>query len=190
MQKKRKKKNILHYLLIVIIFIIVFFIVLEICFHEEPDELKKSMKKDGYTTKDEDDAFYKRIVTNNTLNDYYKDIENKKDSSYEEYYLAKDSLEFISQKLLYQNKVTTSLNFSSNLKSQLVTFNYELSYKDIYLILEGNSNDEFECNKVVQENIDNQQTEQYCDMIQEELKTFLKRKNTMLNNPKVKELIQ
>lgn len=187
--KKKNKKNNKLIIIISIIIVLIILIVLGIYLSRDTDELTKELKKDGYTTTSED-AFYKKITTNNTLDDFYEDISNEKETQYEEYYLSKDSLDFIELKMYYKDGVTTTLNLTSNLRTLEVDYNYELSYKNAYFIIEGNSTDEYTCKTVVQENVSDDTITTYCNSITTELDTFLSRRENMLNNSKVKELLQ
>ena len=192
MNKNRKKNNksnnnlTIIFLIIIVIILIIFGIYLS----NNGNELNKTMKHEGFTTKNEDDAFYNKIVTNNTLDDYYNDMKNQKNSEYEQYYFTKESYDFIEVKLSYNNQVSTSLNITSDLKTLYTNYNYELSYKDVHLIIEGNSAEEYACRKIIQENIEKDQIDLYCDKVHSEIQTFLKRREELLQNENIKELLQ
>jgi hypothetical protein len=187
MKNKRKKdKKLLYIGIFVIIFIIL--IILGIYLSKDNDELKSELKKDGYTT-EESDAFYKKIVTNNTLDDFYDDLSNNKETSYEEYYFSKDSYDFIELKMSYKDGITTTLNITSALRTLEVNFNYELSYNSTHLIIEGDSTDEYTCKTVVQEGISDATVSTYCDAINSEITTFLNRRTELLSNQKIQELV-
>jgi len=185
MKKRKNKKQII---VITVLIALVLVIILGTYLSKDNDEMTKALKKEGYTTESES-AFYKKIVTNNTMDDYYKDISNNKNSKYEEYYFSKQSNDLIEVKLSYQDGVTTNLNITSDLKTEEIEFNYELSYKDAYLILEGNNTDNYVCKPVVKENVGDETINIYCEMIQKEISIFINRRGELLNNEKIKEII-
>ena len=150
---------------------------------------EKELQKSGYKTT-EDDAFYKKVVTNNTLDDYYKAMSNNQDAEYEEYYLQKESLNFIELKMSYQNTVDRTLSFTSDLRTDIVRYNYELSYKSSHLILEGNSSENYDCKIVVRKNVNDTDIQKQCDYIAKELSVFLTRRSEILENETVKALVR
>lgn len=182
---KKNKKTILLIISIILIVIIVLFLI----FSNNNKGLKETLKKEGYTT-EEESAFYKKIVTNNTLDDYYNDLSNSRDSQYEEYYFSKESNDFIELKMSFQNNVTTSLNITSDLKALSTSYNYELSYKDAHLLLEGNSNSEFTCNVVLNEKVSDDIIDTYCNMIKQEIEIFTDRRTDLLKNKQIQEIVE
>ena len=115
------------WLLVTAILLIIVLIVVIIFVNNSKKELPKELNNMGYTTKNEEEAFYKKIITNNTLDSYYDDISKGKDSKYEEYYFAKESYDYIELKMSYQNPTTKTLTITSNLKSLDTSFNFEIS---------------------------------------------------------------
>lgn len=150
---------------------------------------EKELEKAGFTTTEED-AFYKKVVTNNTLDDFYNAMGNNQDTEYEEYYLQKESLNFFELKMSYQNTVSRTLSFTADLKTDQVKYNYELSYKSSHLILEGNNTDNYNCNIVVRKNINDTDIQKQCDYIANELSIFLTRREEMLENETVKAILR
>ena len=188
--KKKKKRNYKKIIIITSMIVVVAFLVgLELYFGQESNELTRELKKDGYTTEDTDDAFYNKITTGNTLDDYYKDLSNKKNSNYEEYYFSKESYDFIEVKLSYKDEVTTSLNISSDLRTLETTYNFELSYKDAYLIIEGNSIEDYTCKTIVKEKVSEDVIKTYCDRMVSEINAYAEKREEVLNNEKIKELL-
>ena len=188
MTKKRKKDN--NKLLIILIVLLLGTALFSIIAYYQGDgEVTRSMKQDGYSTEDESDAFYKNIVTNNTLDDFYNAISAQEESHYEEYYLSKESLDFMEMKLDYQEKVLTSLNITSDLKSNYTTYNFEMSYENVYLLIEGNSINDYDCSVVKAKNVSHDTRSAYCNYINQELAIFLERRSKVLENKKVQELL-
>ena len=152
--------------------------------------MDRSMKQEGYDAGEKEDPFYKKITTGNTLDDFYNDLSENKNSAYEEYYMQKDSYNFYEQKLAYQNGVTSSLNISSDLRDLYTVFSYELSYEEAYILLEGNSEADYECEVVMNKNATRETLQNACDRIQAELDTFTTRRNEIMQNEKVQEILK
>ncbi len=185
---KRKKDNMtMSYLAIggLILFAVVVLLI-----YYGSTAMDRSMKQEGYEAGEKEDPFYKKITTGNTLDDYYNDLANEINSAYEEYYMQKDSYNFYEQKLAYQNGVTSSLNISSDLRDLYTVFSYELSYEEAYILLEGNSEANYECEVVMNKNASRETLQNACDRIQDELDTFLTRRNEIMQNEKVQEVLK
>ncbi len=184
---KRKSNNNLAYILIILL--VGTAICSLVAYYTGNGALTHSMKEDGYTTEDQGDAFYRQIVTNNTLDDYYDDISKKKDSNYEEYYLSKESLDYMEMKLSYYNGTSLSVNITSDLRSLDTTFHLELSKENSYLLLEGNSKNNYSCETITQRSVGNDIKREYCDWIQDEVNKFLEKRNQIMTNPQVQEIL-
>lgn len=186
---KKNKKNPFFIALIVFLLIIIITFIIYVLYSSSNNETLKEFNKEGYDSTNSD-IFYKKIVTNNTLNDYYKDIENNQNSQYQEYYFKKNSTDYIELKMIYNNGVSTSLNIVSNLKNNETEFNYELSYKDAHLILQGNNSNNYECQVIKKYKISVETSSKYCDMIKDEINEFNLEKEKILKNEKIKSLIK
>ena len=185
---KKKKNDMTKSYIAMGLFILFAIIVLLIYYGSTA--MDRSMQNDGYEAGEKEDPFYKKITTGNTLDDYYNDLSNNKDSAYEEYYLQKDSYNFYEQKLAYQNGVTSSLNISSDLRDLYTMFSYELSYGEAYILLEGNSAANYECEVIMNNNATRETLQNACDRIQSELDTFTTRRNEIMQNEKVQEVLK
>ena len=188
MKKRVKKEEGKELWIGIIALMVVVVISLLVYITTKPSEVEKELSKEGYTTTNED-AFYKKIVTNNTLTDFYNDMKNEKNSAYEEYYFAKESLNFIELKMLYQDGTNSTLNITSDLRTNLIEFNYELSNKKAHLILEGNSNENYDCKIIVKNNVNDVIANDSCNLIMQEINTFLERRSELLQNEKIRELV-
>lgn len=190
MKKKKKnneQKNKIT-IFIIVIAILILLIILGIYLQKSNDDIEKNFNKEGYITED-DSAFYKKITTNNTLDDYYDALSKGEDSAYEEYYFSKESNDFIELKLNHQDKVSTSLTITSELKSDVVNYSFELSYKDAYMLLEGNSLEAYECKEIIRKNISDNTLTTYCNSLKSEIEIFLQRRTELLKNKKIRELV-
>ena len=185
---KKKKNDMTKSYIAMGLFILFAIIVLLIYYGSTA--MDRSMQNDGYEAGEKEDPFYKKITTGNTLDDYYNDLSNNKDSAYEEYYLQKDSYNFYEQKRAYQNGVTSSLNISSDLRDLYTMFSYELSYGEAYILLEGNSAANYECEVIMNNNATRETLQNACDRIQSELDTFTTRRNEIMQNEKVQEVLK
>ena len=145
--KKKKNKDSTIYLKIVFIVIgILAVVIVALLINKNTtskDEVGARLEDYGYTIGEKDEAFYNKITTNNTLDDYYNDMSNNKNTLYQEFYVSKSSYDFIELKMSYEDKITKTLNITSDLKTKAIEYNFELSYNDIYLILEGTSDTSF-----------------------------------------------
>ena len=150
--------------------------------------VNNAMKEEGYTNEKES-IFYEKVETNNTIEDYNKDVKENKNSEFIKYYVNKDFNSFVELKMKYADGVSTTLNINANLKNNEINYNYELSYKDTYLILEGNTDNNYECHRVVDENISNETIEKHCEYIQGEIKQFIDKRNEFVSKSEINKRI-
>ena len=187
--KKRKKENNNKQLLIGIIALVTILIIaLLIYAATSKTGVEKELNQEGYTTTT-DNAFYNKVVTNNTLDDFYSDMSQNKDSAYEEYYFAKESLNFIELKMQYQDNVNSTLNITSDLRTEKVEFNYELSSKSSHLIIEGNSDENYDCKIVVNKNVKDSLLTESCELVMQEITIFLQRRSDLLQNESIRNIV-
>lgn len=190
MAKKKQKKSNNIYLYIIIGVIVSIFVVSSIIYITINGTNKKiddEFAKEGYNTTPKD-AFYRKVVTNNTLDDYYKDMLSETDSEYQEYYYSKQSNEFIELKMLYKSKVSTSLTISTNLETNELTYNYELAYKTAHLLLEGSSKENYNCNVIDNNKVQTETVKNYCDLIIDEINDYNVVKEELLKNNQIRDL--
>jgi hypothetical protein len=183
MTKKRKNKkqenNIIMTILIsVFVFLVVAVLVAAVT---KKDEVYQELEDEGYYTETED-AFYKKILTNNTLNEFYNDMNSGRNAVYQEVYVSKTSYDYIELKMEYKDGMTTTLTISSNLKSNEVNYNYEMSYEKAYLLIDGTEKNNYECNVNVNKNVKKETEKKYCSLIKREIKEYLNSKVELLNN--------
>jgi len=188
MKKKRKDDKKIYYILGAIALILI--IIFSLYASKDYSDLKESLENDGYGTVDNNDAFYKKIVSERTLEQYYEDMTNGKDTEYEEYTISKDSYDFVELKMEYKNEVNTVLSINSNLKGTTVQYNFELSYGASHILIEGGSKNSYACNIVDQQNASDNTVEYYCSQIADEVKQYLNKRTNVLNNPKLNEVLQ
>ena len=192
MAKKRRQSSINKDIwvgVITILSVIVIILLVMVLSQGTNQKEDKVLLNEGYETTDEEDAFYKKITTNNTLDDFYNDMANKQNSAYEEYYFAKESHNFIELKMNYNEGAITTLNITSDLKTQEVKYNYELSYNSAHLILEGNSLSDYSCQIVTKKNVNDTAIQNHCDYVMQEINVFLERRQQLLQNDKVREIV-
>lgn len=182
MKKRRnkiKKNNLIIPILIsIFIFLIIMIVVAALI---TKDEVYDELDDEGYYT-ETDDAFYKKILTNNTLDEFYNDMRSERNSIYQEVYVSKTSYDYIELKMIYNEGMTTTLTINSGLNSNELNYNFELSYNKMYLLLEGNEQDNFKCNVAVNNNVKKEYEKKYCSLIKEEIEEFLASKKELLNN--------
>ena len=90
----------------------------------------------------------------------------------------------------YQNEENKVLNISTNLKNLETNYNFEVSNNKKYLLLEGNNTDEYSCHIIRNDDMTSAEINNYCEEIKIEIQQFENRKNELLQNKKVKEIIQ
>ena len=190
MNKRRKKNNNKIIYIGIGVVILILLIIFGVAANKNNNQLQNELKQEGYYTNDQDEAFYKNITTGNTIDDYYDDLLNEKESSYEEYSLSKESYDFILLKMEYESGVMTVLNVSSNIKEDYIQFNFELTYNDSHILVDGDNSNNYKCNIIEQKEASDSTVETYCDMIREEIKNYEKRKAELLKNPKVQQIVK
>ena len=187
MKKKKKDNKMTYYILGSIAVISI--VILLLYANKANVELKDSLEKDGYGTIDNNDAFYKKIVSKRSLDEYYDDVSNKVDSEYEEYTISKESYDFIELKMEYKNGVNTVLSINSNLKGNNVQYNFELSYGTSHILMEGGTKNKYACDIIDQQNASDNTVQLYCNQIADEIKGYLDKRTLVLNNPKLNEVL-
>ncbi len=190
MNKRRKKNNNKIIYIGIGVVILILLIIFGVAANKNNNQLQNELKQEGYYTNDQDEAFYKNITTGNTIDDYYDDLLNEKESNYEEYSLSKESYDFILLKMEYESGVMTVLNVSSNIKEDYIQFNFELTYNDSHILVDGDNSNNYKCNIIEQKEASDSTVETYCDMIREEIKNYEKRKAELLKNPKVQQIVK
>lgn len=190
MNKRRKKNNNKIIYIGIGVVILILLIIFGVAANKNNNQLQNELKQEGYYTNDQDEAFYKNITTGNTIDDYYDDLLNEKESNYEEYSLSKESYDFILLKMEYESGVMTVLNVSSNIKEDYIQFNFELTYNDSHILVDGDNSNNYKCNIIEQKEASDSTVETYCDMIREEIRNYEKRKAELLKNPKVQQIVK
>ena len=179
-RKNKKHENNLMLTILVSIFIILLLLILIVAISTK-DEVYNELENEGYYTETED-AFYKKVLTNNTLNEFYNDMNSGRNTKYQEVYVSKDSYEYIVLLMIYNDGITTTLTISSSLKTNELNYNFELSYNKQYLILEGTEENNYDCEVTVNRNVKKDTEKKYCNLIKEQINDFLGSKTQLLNN--------
>lgn len=186
MEKEKNKRIIILVSTISIMLLILLCAVIYVLYVNK--DLEKGMEESGYTTED-DSYFYEKIETNNTIDDYYNDVKNDKNSEFTKYYVSKEMDNFIELKLINDNNVKATLNIVNNLKTGKTTYNYEVKYQNSHLIFEGDSDNNYECNFIVKKNVKKETMNYYCNQIEEEINSFNYKKQELLSNERVQKRI-
>jgi len=191
---KRKKKRTINkktIIIVGIILILLIIVIIQLVTNNDTttDEMGNRLENYGYTIGEDEDAFYQKITTNNTLDDYYNDISNNKETNYQEYYVSKTSYDFIELKMSYSDKITKILNVTSDLTTKEIEYNFELSYNEIYLLLEGTLDDSFTCTAVTERNVNDEVISTYCNTIKSDLIDFTTERNKILSDTKIQKLL-
>ena len=188
--KKKEKVSLLQRVIILLLLIAtVLFVVLYVYYSQKDTEFMNELTSIGYK-EDKETDFYEKIETDNTLDEYNKDVKDNKNSEFIKYYVTKNLTNFVEVKMTYKDGVSATLNINSNLSNSKTDYNYELSYKDTYLIFEGNTDNNYECHYVVQENIDQKMMDKYCEYIKKEIDSFNEKRDEFINQSAIKERIK
>ena len=145
------------------------------------DEVYNELENEGYYT-ETDDAFYKKILTNNTLDEFYNDMNSGRNATYKEVYVSKTSYDYIELEMIYTDGMTTTLTISSNLKSNELNYNYEMSYNNAYLLIDGTDKNNYACNVNVNRNVKKETENKYCSLIKNKIQEYLNNKVELINN--------
>lgn len=183
MKKRRKNKNQENNtaLIILIAVFVGMLLLLLVATTVTKDEVYNELENEGYYT-ETDDAFYKKVLTNNTLDEFYNDMNSGRNTKYQEVYVSKTSYDYIELLMIYNEGVTTTLTISSSLKSNELNYNFELSYNKQYLLLEGTEENNYDCEVTVNRNVKKDTEKKYCNLIKEQINDFLGSKTQLLNN--------
>ena len=182
MKKKNQYKNIIIIISILAVLTIILLLI------PKSSSPVQELKEEGYETTEED-AFYKKIVSQNTLDDFYNDIANNTDSYYEEYNFSKESKDFIELKMTYTDGLNSTLNISSDLTTKEVKFNYEISKGKSRILLEGNSSNNYECEVVLEKNVKSETVQSYCEKVISEVNEFIIKREEFLQNKKIQSYV-
>ena len=92
MKKRRKNKNQENNtaLIILIAVFVGMLLLLLVATTVTKDEVYNELENEGYYT-ETDDAFYKKVLTNNTLDEFYNDMNSGRNTKYQEVYVSKTS---------------------------------------------------------------------------------------------------
>ena len=143
----------------------------------------------GYTYNEEENM-YKKITTNNTLDDFYELSSNKKEAYYQEFYFSQESNSFIELNMAYNNDITEVFNINSDLTKQEITYNYEITKNDSSAILEGSyNNNTFTCEIVSLKKLTDNNKEIYCETIKKLANNFIKEENKLIDNVEFNRII-
>ena len=143
----------------------------------------------GYTYNEEEKMF-KKITTNNTLDEFYELSSKNKEAYYEEYYFSLDNNSFIELNMAYKDGITEVFNVTSDLTKQEITYNYEITKDDSSAILEGSyNNNSFKCEIVSLKKLNDDNKDQYCETIREYANKFIEEENQLLNNEEFNNII-
>ena len=172
------------------LFVIVVFLLNSLSGESNSKKIKDYITDQGYSTSD-DSLFYQKIVSNNTLDDYYKDVKNKKESKYDEFYFNKDSYSFIELKMIYKNDITQVFNVTSDFTNNKVEYNFEISKNSASIILDGSylAGRETSCNINSIKNLSTKNLADYCTLARNYMNEFITEQEKLLSNKEFKKAI-
>jgi len=184
------KKVLIITVVCLVIFVLAVILLNSLSGESNTKKIKDYITDQGYSTTD-DSLFYQKIVSNNTLDDYYNDVDNKKDSTYDEYYFNKDSYSFIELKMIYKNEISQVFNVTSDFTNNKVSYNYEISKNNSSIILDGDyvSGRETSCNINSIKNLSTKNLSEYCTLARSYMNEFISEQEKLLSNKEFKKAI-
>lgn len=198
-----------------IIFLIAFFGLLIILFIitgnnkqnkslDEKQIIRDYIKEEGFYF-DEDSDCYKKNISDNTLDDYYLLIKDKKKALYEElyFYLDQQRLNLETEKyenVYYLNKVKMEYegdiyrNYSSdyNLVDKVITYKYDVTMFSSSMIVSGTydeEKDEFTCEIASNKDMNESSKNVFCTRAEYETNLFLQQIRDLIDNPEFTDAI-
>lgn len=186
------KKNIIIICSIILSIFIIAIIIISNNDKNNNEYIVKHVNDLGYIY-DKDGLIYKKVVSNNNLDEYYTDIALNNDTNYLEYYFTFESYSFIQLHMTYSKGVSTVFNAVSDLNNNKFDYTYEITKNDSSAIIEGIYDEgatvPFTCDVVVLKKLEDVGVKSYCDNAFKLLESALNEKKNLLNNKKFKELI-
>ena len=162
--------------IIIIIVIIISLILLKIYFKN--DNTIRNNVKNYIISKDfkidKDNILYEKILSNNTYEDYQKDINNKIESSYQILLFDIYSYQLVENLYNYKDGVNSFLSATYDYKTDTLTYNYRTTYETANIIFSGSyTDDEFVCeNEYSFDAYITGNEHDYCDLIEYYIKDF------------------
>lgn len=138
---------------------------------------------------DEKEKLFKKITTENTLDEFYDLSSKKQEVYYEEYYFSLDNNSFIELNMGYKDGIMEVFNITSDLTKQEINYNYEINKDDSSAILEGSYNDIFKCNIVSLKKLSDDNKGIYCNTARKQADKFIDEQNNLLGNDKFIKII-
>lgn len=186
MKKKKQNQNQYKTILIIIGILAVLTIILFLI--PKSNNAEEELVEEGYETSEED-AFYKKIVSGNTLDDFYSDIANNRSSYYEEYDFSKESKDYIELKMTYNDGLNTTLNISSDLTTKEIEYNYEVTKGKSRILLEGNSTNNYNCDVILEKNVKSETVDSYCEQVITEVNAYIIKRDEFLKNKTIQKYV-
>lgn len=172
-----------------IVFVLVVVLLNSMSGESNAKKIKDYVKEQGYSDSN-DSLFYQKIVSNNTLDDYYKDVDNHTDSVYQEYYFSKDSYSFIELKMVFKNEVNQVFNVTSDFTNNKISYNFEISRDNASIILDGDYvAGNVSCNINSVKNLSTNKVNDYCTIAKNYMNEFIDEQNNLLSNDEFSKAI-
>ncbi len=172
-----------------IIFVVLVVVLNSMSGESNEKKIKDIVSSEGYKTSS-DSLFYHKIKTNNTLDDFYKDVDNNKESKYDEYYFNKDSYSFIELKMIYKKEITQVFNVTSDFTNNRINYTYEISKNKASIILDGSYiGGNVSCNITSVNNLSTKNVSEYCNLAKGYMNEFIEEQDKLLSNKEFSKAI-
>ena len=175
-------------LIIIFLLIIISFFLMAILFGKSNSSIiSDTLKKNNYLL---DHDNYRKIVTNNTQEEFYNNIKNNMNSEYIEYQYSINNNELQSTNLRYNNNYYYLCDITENFTKNEFRYSCESIYKNNQLYIKGNyDNNMLSCYNR-NDNIDKEIIDKYCIIIKKQIKGFIIERNKLLSNKKFRKAVR
>lgn len=132
---------------------------------------------------------YSKQISNNTLEQHNKNIENNIESEYEILYFNTDTYELTKNKIAYKDEITKDFTPTYNYKNNKLNYIYRINYNNTNIIMEGTyniNNKTFTCIPTFSYQIDIEKSKKdICNKIKLEVELFSYETQTLFDNPQL-----
>lgn len=171
------------------------FLLIKVTEKNDEDYIDSYLSDDGFKF-DEDGNFYKKVISDITMDEYFDNVANDKASEYEELYFYSGSYKLTKLKMKYSDEVSNVYTVDYNLINNTIAYKYEISIYSSSIILEGyytfgedENEDKFTCEVIDTRSMDDDGQDAYCSRAKYETLLFIEESNDILSNPRFSSII-
>ena len=178
-----------------IITLIIIVIISIVMYYNSDQDIEKNvyinnyLNNNGYTYIEKEKIF-KNIKTNNKLKDFYNDLKDNIDSTYDEYTFSIDNNNLVELYMNNKNSVVETFNVEGEVNSKSIKINYEITKDDSSAILEGTYKDEkFDCDIITLKKLSDEGKDTYCNSMKNKINDYIEERNNLLSDKTFTEYI-